>query len=183
MSVELSSFDNSWYSPGRSKFVRSIWFFVGLPLLRSSIITSSRFRSVLLRIFGCRIGNGVILKPGIRVKYPWLLEVGNYTWIGEDVWIDNLAMVRIGANACISQGAYLCTGNHDWNDPAFGLIVKPILVSDGAWIGARAILGPGIGIGPGAIAVAGSVVTKDLEAFTIYAGNPAQAVKVRTIRA
>lgn len=118
----------------------------------------------------------------MRVKYPWLLEIGDDTWIGEDVWLDNLALIRIGSNVCISQGAYLCTGNHDWTDPAFGLMVRPITISDGAWIGAKAILGPGVQVAEGAVAAAGSVVTGDLAAYTIHAGNPAVPVKTRKIR-
>jgi len=183
MPVSLSTFDNSWYSPGRPLVVQCLWFFLGLPLLRSSCIPSYALRRGLLRLFGARIGNGVVIKPGVRVKYPWLLEVGDYTWIGEDAWIDNLAHVRLGSNVCISQGAYLCTGNHDWSDSSFGLIVRPIVVRDGAWLGAKVVVGPGVEVAECAVASAGSVVTRNLEASTIYAGNPAVAVKARLLRA
>ncbi len=135
--MDLSKFDNSWYSPGRSRLVQAAWFFFGLPLLSCRIIPFSSFRRLLLRLFGARVGAGAVLKPGVRVKYPWLLAVGSHAWIGEDCWIDNLAKVEIGSNACVSQGAYLCTGNHDWSDPRFGLIVKPITLGDGSWVGAR----------------------------------------------
>lgn len=182
MLPELSQFDNSWYSAGRPKWVQTLWFFVGLPLLRASLIPFSGFRRHLLRCFGARIADGVIIKPGVRVKYPWLLEIGAYTWIGEDCWVDNLAFVRIGSNVCISQGAYLCTGNHDWSDPFFGLDVRPILIKDGAWLGARSVICPGVEIDEGAVATAGCTVTGHLKAYTIYAGNPAAAVKARTIR-
>jgi len=181
--VDLSSFDNSWYSPGRPKWMQALWFFAGLSMLRASSIPSSRFRRWLLRLFGARIGDGVILKPGVRVKYPWLLEIGSHTWIGEDCWIDNLAPVRIGSNVCVSQGAYLCTGNHNWSDPSFGLIVRPILIQDGAWVGAKAVLCPGVEVDEGAVAAAGSVVTGHLSPYSIYAGNPAVLVKARTIHA
>jgi putative colanic acid biosynthesis acetyltransferase WcaF len=96
----------------------------------------------------------VIIKPGVRVKYPWRLSIGDNSWLGEDCWIDNLAQVSIGANACISQGAYLCTGNHDWSDPAFGLVVKSIVVGDAAWIAAKALIAPGVSLGEGAVAAA-----------------------------
>jgi putative colanic acid biosynthesis acetyltransferase WcaF len=182
MNVDLSRYSNSWYSPGRKRWVQGLWFLAGLPVLRASWIPSSWIRHKVLSLFGAKIGCGVIIKPGVRVKYPWHLEVGDYSWIGEDVWIDNLALVQIGRNVCISQGAYLCTGNHNWSDPAFGLIVSSIVIQDGAWVGAKAVICPGIEIGPGAVASAGSVVTQHLESHTIYAGNPAVPVKPRVIR-
>src|SRR5579859_3880583 len=128
--MDLASYDNSWYRPGRPFWMQALWFFVGLPLLRCQLIPSSAFRRVLLRTFGATVGRGVVVKTGVRVKYPWRLRVGDYSWIGEDVWIDNLGDVQIGSNVCISQGAYLCTGNHDWSDPAFGLRVQEITIGD-----------------------------------------------------
>jgi putative colanic acid biosynthesis acetyltransferase WcaF len=123
------------------------------------------------------------MKPGVRIKYPWLLEIGAYTWIGEDCWIDNLASVQIGANVCISQGTYLCTGNHDWSDPYFGLVVQPIVIRDGAWVGAKSLLCPGVEMGEGAVVAAGSVVRGRLCSNIIYGGNPAVRIKVRTFKA
>ena len=181
MPVDLSRFDNSWYSPGKPRIVHVLWYFWGLPLLRSSLIPSSSFRRWLLRLFGARVGHGVVIKPGTRVKYPWLLAVGNHSWIGEDAWIDNLAPVTIGSNACISQGAYLCTGNHDWTDPHFGLIVRPITIGDSAWVGARSVVCPGAIFSEGSVSAAGSVAAGTLLPYTIYAGNIAAAVRTRQI--
>lgn len=179
---DLSAYDNSWYKPGRGKFVRILWFFVGLPLLRCQFLPLSSVRRLLLRSFGAKVGRGVALKPGVRVKYPWHLSIGDHSWIGEDVWIDNLATVHIGSNVCISQGAYFCTGNHDWSDPLFGLKVRSIVLEDGSWVGAHALLCPGVRIGECGVAAAGSVVTKPIPPFEIHAGNPAQCVKRRIIR-
>ena len=179
--VQLSEYDNSWYSSTRCKLVEILWYFTGAPLIRFSLLPFSFVRSFLLRLFGAEVARGVVLKPGIRVKYPWLLSVGNHAWIGEDVWIDNLAPVIVGANACISQGAYLCTGSHDWSDPAFGLRLGPIKVEDGAWIGARTMICPGVRIEECAVAAAGSIVTKNIPAFEIHAGNPARFVRIRQI--
>lgn len=178
----LSSFDNSWYSPGRNGLIRSLWFFVGLPILRSHLLPFSLVRRVLLRAFGAKVGRGIVLKPGIRVKYPWRLEIGDYSWIGEDVWIDNLAEVRIGSQVCISQGVYLCTGNHDWSDPGFGLRVQGIVLSDGSWVGARAMICPGVEVETGGVAAAGSVVAKSIPAFEIHCGNPAEFARRRVFR-
>jgi putative colanic acid biosynthesis acetyltransferase WcaF len=179
---DLSSYDNSWYYPGRSSAVRALWFFVGLPIVRCQSLPLSWIRRFILRCFGARVGRGVVLKPGIRVKHPWLLSIGEYSWIGEDVWIDNLVEVRIGANCCLSQGAYLCTGNHDWSDPSFGLQALPIIMEDGSWAGAQALICPGVTIEESGVAAAGSVVTKSIPAFEIHSGNPAHFVKRRVFR-
>ena len=179
---DLHSYDNSSYSPGRSRAVRALWFFAGSPIVRCQLLPFSSVRRFILRCFGAKLERGVVLKPGIRVKYPWLLSIGKHSWIGEDVWIDNLIEVRIGANACLSQGAYLCTGNHDWSDQFFGLRVLPIALEDGSWVGARAMICPGVRIGECGVAAAGSVVTKSIPAFEIHAGNPAHFVKQRIFR-
>jgi len=179
---DLSRYDNSWYLPGRSKLVRALWLFVGLPLLRFELLPSSSLRRLILRCFGAKVARSVVLRSGIRVKYPWLLSIGEHTWVGEDVWIDNLVDLRIGANVCISQGAHLCTGNHDWSDPGFGLWVRPIALEDGSWVGAHALICPGVRIGKCGVAAAGSVVTKSIAAFEIHAGNPAFFIKRRVFR-
>ncbi len=180
--VDLSAFHNEWYRPGRSPLVQALWFCIGAPVLRLSVLPFSGLRCALLRLFGARIGRGVVIKPGFRVKYPWLLSTGDHCWLGEDAWIDNMAAVRLGSNVCISQGAYLCTGNHDWSDPAFGLIVRQISIDDGAWIGARAVLCPGAAIGQCAVVTAGSVVTRRVPAFEIHGGNPSQFLRKRQLK-
>ena len=181
--VQLSNFRNDAYSPGRSRMVLAIWFFLGSPLVRCSLIPSSKLRSWILRLFGARIGRHVVLKPGIRVKYPWRLSVGDNSWVGEDCWLDNLEQTSIGENVCISQGAYLCTGNHDWTDRSFGLIVKPIRLLDGAWVGAKCVIGPGVELGECAVAAAGSVVSRSIPEYEIHAGNPAGFVRRRVLQA
>jgi len=180
--VRLDRYDNRWYRPGRSGLVCAAWFFLGLPILRSTWIPFSAVRVWLLRILGANIGDGVVIKPGVRVKYPWRLKVGDHAWIGEDAWIDNLEQVTIGAHACVSQGVYLCTGNHDWSDPAFGLIVKPIVIEDCSWVGARATVGPGVTVGEGAIVSAGGVAMKSVPRNEIHGGNPAVFVRKREVK-
>ena len=181
-SVALSTFSNTWYKPGRSRLVQALWFFVGLPLLRLPLIPLSIVRCAILRVFGACLGRRVVIKPGVRVKYPWLLQVGDDCWLGEDCWIDNLAPVKLGDNVCISQGVYICTGNHDWTDPSFGLMVRPVSFESGAWVGARAVIGPGITVGACGVVTAGSVVNRAVPAFEIHAGNPARFVRTREIR-
>jgi putative colanic acid biosynthesis acetyltransferase WcaF len=182
--VDLSRFDNRrnrHYDTGRSFFVRTAWFFLGSPLLRCSVMPSSALRRTLLRCFGAEIGPGVVIKPGVRIKFPWKLRIGKHCWIGEDCWIDNMAPVTLGDNVCISQGAYLCTGNHDWKDPAFSLITQPIKINDGAWIAARASLAPGVVIGRGSVVGFGAVVTKNIPPDEIHGGNPAKFLQKREI--
>lgn len=182
MQVRLNSFDNSWYDPGRRFAWRVLWHIINAFIMQNPFNLSSRLKVVALRMFGAKIGKGVVLKPGINVKYPWNLEIGDYTWIGEGAWLDSLAPIVIGNNACISQGAYFCTGNHDWTDPAFGLVIKPIVIKDGVWVGARSMVLPGVTMDSHSILSAGSVMARDSEPYMIYAGNPAVSVKKRTIR-
>lgn len=182
MPIDLSRFNNNWYNPGRGLFTRTIWYFVNALFLQNSLNPSSGLKIFFLKAFGAKIGNGVVLKPSINVKYPWNLEIGDYSWIGEGGGLDSLAPIKIGNNCCISQNTYLCTGNHDWADPAFGLIVKSITVEDGVWVGARVTVLPGVTIGSHSVLTAGSVVSQNTEPNMIYAGNPAQPVKARKIR-
>jgi putative colanic acid biosynthesis acetyltransferase WcaF len=183
-SVDLSRFDNTHnphYDIGRSFLVTAGWFFFGAPLLRCSVLPFSSLRRTLLRCFGAEIGEGAVIKPGVRVKFPWKLKTGKNCWLGEDVWIDNMAPVTIGDNVCISQGAYLCTGNHDWEDPAFSLITQPIRINDGAWIAARASIGPGVVIGRCSVVGLGTVVNKNIPSHQIHGGNPAKFLQKREI--
>jgi putative colanic acid biosynthesis acetyltransferase WcaF len=184
--VDLSRFNNtvdSDYEIGRPFAVRVVWFLVGLPILRCSILNSSAFRKKLLQLFGAEIGEGAVIKPGVRVKFPWKLKMGKYSWIGEDCWIDNLAAVTIGDNVCLSQGAYLCTGSHDWSDPAFRLITRSIQIHDGAWIAAQVSVAPGSVIGQHAVVGFGSVVSGSVPPYEIYSGNPAAFLRRREITA
>jgi putative colanic acid biosynthesis acetyltransferase WcaF len=180
--IDLSVPDNRELIRGAPLLVEAAWYFCGLPLLRSQLITSSPFRSWLLRLFGAKIGRRVNIKPGLRVKFPWYLEVGDYTWLGEDMWIDNLAPVTIGPQCCISQGVYLCTGNHDWSTFNMRLFRRPIRCERGSWVGAKCVVCPGVTVGAGAVAVAGSVVTRDIPAMEVHAGNPASFVRRRELK-
>lgn len=178
--VDLSKFDNSWYHPG-GKLQRLLWYFCNAIFLDSSMPYSSTLKCVLLRLFGGRVGRGVVIKPHVNIKYPWFLEVGDAVWLGEGAWIDNLASVKIGNNVCISQGAYILTGNHDYKRATFDLILKPVFIEAGVWVGAKSIICPGVTLGTHSVVTVGSVMTKDAEAFTIYSGNPATPVRRRVM--
>ncbi len=180
--VDLSSYRNpDWHDKGRNILVRSLWHIVNAIFLQNPINPSSRVKVFWLRAFGAKIGNNCVFKPAINVKSPWKISIGDNAWIGECAWLDSVAPIQIGADVCISQGAYLCTGNHDWSDTAFGLIEWPLVIEDGAWIGARAVILPGARVASHTIIAAGSVLSKSTEPYTIYAGNPAFPVKKRTL--
>lgn len=178
--VDLSTFENSWYKPG-STAKRLAWYLCNALFIKTYIPYPSSLKKCLLKMFGAKIGSGLILKPNVNIKYPWFLEVGDNVWIGEGVWLDNLAHVKIGNNVCISQGALLLTGNHDYNSASFDLMVRPITIEDGAWVGAKSLVCPGVTLGSHAVLSVGSVATKNIDAFTICAGNPAQVVRDRRI--
>ncbi len=136
---------------------------------------------LVLRWFGASVGRGVVIKPQVKITFPWKLTVGDHVWLGEECWLLNLAPIAIESNVCISQRAFLCSGNHDYKSPAFDLNTKPIRVESGAWIAASAFVGPGIKVGSHAVLTAGSVATKDLQPYGIYQGNPAVWVKERLL--
>mgnify|MGYP001080439311 CR=1 FL=1 len=179
MKTNLSKYDNSWYNPGGSAFKRILWYFTNALFMKNHLNPFSDLKVRLLRAFGAKIGKGVVIKPGVNVKYPWLLTIGDYSWIGEDVWIDCLDQVIIGSNCCISQGAMLLCGNHNYKLSTFDLIVKPISVKDGAWIGAKSVVCPGVVVGTNAVLSVGSVANRNLSDNKIYFGIPAELVRDR----
>jgi putative colanic acid biosynthesis acetyltransferase WcaF len=159
----------------------TLWFCFGAPLLSARWLPGSAWRIWLLRSFGSSIGHRCRIKPGLRVKYPWRLKVGDACWLAEDAWIDNPAVVSIGSRVCISQGAYLCTGNHNYRSPGFDLLLGPISVGCDVWIAARAVLSPGTCIGSGAVISIGAVVKGKIPSNSIVAGNPARILGWRSI--
>lgn len=175
---DLSSFNNNWYKPG-SKLKVVLWYIVNSLLVLPRWNMSSGLKIRLLRLFGAKIGKGVVIKPHVNIKYPWKLKIGNYCWIGENVWIDNLDQVEIEDNVCISQGAFLECGNHNYRKTSFDLMLAPIKLEEGCWVGAQSRIAPGVTLHSHAVLSMGSTATKDLDAFGIYAGNPAVFKKKR----
>ena len=162
--------------------MRVFWYFTNILVFKSSFFTSYLLKRVVLKIFGAKIGKNVIIKPNVNIKYPWKLQLGDHVWIGEGAWIDNLESVIIGDHCCVSQGALLICGNHDYTKITFDLVVKPIVLEDGVWIGAKSVVCPGVVARTHAILTAGSTISKDMQAYSIYRGNPAEKVKSRDIK-
>ncbi|MDQ3191484.1 MAG: WcaF family extracellular polysaccharide biosynthesis acetyltransferase [Bacteroidota bacterium] len=179
--TDLSSFDNKWFKPGASGIKRVLWYYVNIVFFLSPLFPSYKLKVKLLRLFGAQVGKRVIIKPSVNIKYPWKLNISDNVWIGENAWIDNLAIVNIGANVCISQGALLLCGNHNYKKSTFDLLTGAITIEDGVWIGARAVVSPGVICRSHAVLTVGSVAVSNLEPFSIYKGNPAIKVRDRVI--
>lgn len=175
----LDQYDNSWYHPGKPSLYQLLWYAVNSLVFQSALFPVSRLKVLLLRMFGARVGCGVTIKPSVNIKYPWRLSIGDHVWIGEKVWIDNLADVQIGSSVCISQGAMLLTGSHNYKQPTFDLITGPITLEDGVWVGAQAVVCPGVTCRSHSVLSVSSVATSDLDAYKIYQGNPALIKRTR----
>lgn len=180
--MDLSRYDNSHYDTGAGIVRRSVWYVVNALIFDSWWVPVSAPKRMLLRLFGARIGRGVVIKPRVNIKYPWNLAIGDHTWIGEQVWIESLVPIDIGANVCISQGAYLLTGNHDYTDEIFNLVTKPITVQDAVWIGAFVIVCPGVTVRRASVLSVRCVVSADTEEAWVYKGSPAVKVRPRYLR-
>jgi putative colanic acid biosynthesis acetyltransferase WcaF len=149
--VELNTYNNNWFKPGKNAFTRLAWYIINSLFINSYCIPISSFKVALLRLFGAKVGNGVVIKPKVNIKYPWKLSIGDYSWIGEKVWIDNLDHVTIGKNCCLSQESMVLSGNHNYKKPSFDLIIKPIVLEDGSWMGAKSVVCPGVTLKENAI--------------------------------
>ncbi len=182
LKTDLSKYDKSEYKIGANPMKRFFWYFTNEFFFKNSLNPFSGLKVFLLRLYGAKIGKGVVIKPAVNIKYPWRLKIGNYSWIGEKVWIDNLADVEIGDNCCISQGALLLSGSHDYLKTTFNVIVGKIILEEGVWIGAKSIVYPNILCKSHSILGVNSVATKDLEPYFIYHGNPAVKISKREIR-
>lgn len=179
--VNLASYNNSWYNPGAGGFKRLLWYFTNVVFFMNPLNPFGNLKVIVLRLFGAKIGKGVVIKPGVNIKYPWLLQVGNHVWIGEKVWIDNLVLVKMEDHVCLSQGAMLLTGNHHYRKSTFDLITGEIKLEQGCWIGAKAIVCPGVVCRSHAVLSVNSVATETLEPYWVYKGNPAIKTRERKI--
>jgi putative colanic acid biosynthesis acetyltransferase WcaF len=179
--VDLASFSTKGFDRGAGSLKEGLWLLVRLVLFQLCPLKFSGLKAAVLRCFGASVGRGVVFKPGLKITFPWKLTVGDHVWLGEECWLLNLAPITIESNVCISQRAFLCSGNHNYKSPAFDLITKPIRLESGAWIGASAFVGPGVTVGTHAVLTAGSVAAKDLQPYGVYQGNPAALTKMRRV--
>lgn len=183
--IPLKKVNNASYKTtiiiGAGKLKQLAWYFINVFFFKNTFNISSGLKVALLKFFGARIGIGVVIKPGVNIKYPWKLVIGNYSWIGEATWIDNLSEVTIGESVTLSQGAMILTGSHDHTKETFDFISLPVVLQDGCWIGARAVVYGGVTCHTHSILGINAVAEHNLEPYTIYKGNPAVPVLKRVI--
>ncbi len=179
--VDLRQYNQTWYEPGRSKWVVMLWWLVQAIAFPLTLHAHHAPRRFLLRLFGAKIGDRVVIRPSARFYYPWKIEIGDDSWIGSGVELYSLDWIRIGNHCVISQNSYLCTGSHDPSDRAFGLEIAPITLENGVWVAADCFIGPGVTVGANAIVGARSSVFTDLPRAQICVGSPCRPYKPRTM--
>lgn len=157
----LADFTGIGYDKGRPKLVQAAWLAVSDLIMHWWV--PAGIRVAVLRAFGARIADGVLIRHRVRIHWPWKLTVGRDSWIGEGVWILNLEPVTIGQDVCISQDVFLCTGSHDRNSPSFEFDNAPIDIQDGVWLAARATVLRGVTIGDHAVVGATALITRDVK--------------------
>lgn len=167
------------FDRGRSKPVEAVWYLLKCFLFLTPLPVPSRLKCAILRLFGATVGSGVVIKPRVNIYFPWKLAIGDHAWIGEEVFILNFEPITIGSHCCISQRVFLCAGNHDYRKPDMPYRNHPIVINDGAWVGAQFFVGPGVGIGIEAVITAGSIVTRNQPAQMVCSGNPCSPIKPR----
>jgi len=180
--MRLDLYDNSGFDRGASRLAEALWVLCKAFFFLNPLPWPSAVRAGLLRLFGARIGCGVVIRSGVNITFPWRLTVGDHVWIGEEVLILSLAPVTIGSHVCLSQRAFLCTGSHDWRCETFDLQTSPINIEDRVWISAQVFLGPGVRVGHGTVVCAGSVVMKSVPADSMVRGNPATVSPKTAVR-
>ena len=164
---------------GRSAVTVQLWWIVQASLFSWSPQFTYTWRNFLLRCFGAKIGKGVIIRPTVKVTYPWKLTVGDFSWVGDNAELYTLGEIEIGSNVVISQKSYLCAATHDYTKDTFDMIDKKITIEDEVWLAADVYIAPGITVKKGALVGARSSVFNDLPAGMICVGSPAIPVKLR----
>ncbi|MDL5158973.1 hypothetical protein [Actinomycetospora termitidis] len=162
-SRRLQDFTGAGYDKGRSTAWQMTWWIVS-HIVFQAWWCPARLRPAILRAFGAQVGPGCNIRNGVKIHWPWKLEIGDHCWIGEEAWLLNLEPIYIGDQVCISQQAFLCTGSHRRRDPNFEYDNAPIIVGDGAWIALRAIVLRGAAVPADGLVPAGAVFQREVAA-------------------
>lgn len=175
--IDLSLAPGEGETWGRPRLVVYLWAAAEIIFISNPWQVSSRLRVAVLRLFGARIGRGVIFRPRTRVKFPWNLQLGDHTWVGEGVWIHNQDLVTVGSDVVLSQETFVTTGSHALRQD-MALITKPVVIEDGAWVTTRCIVLGGTTIGRSAVLTPNTVVGPNTEVIpgAIF-GAPAPTVR------
>jgi putative colanic acid biosynthesis acetyltransferase WcaF len=176
---KLSEFKLSVHFRGRSPVYVQLWWVVHTTLFKCSPQFAYKWRAFLLRLFGAKIGKNTIIRPSVRITYPWKVTIGDYSWIGDNAELYSLGVINIGNNVVVSQKSYLCTGSHDYRSGSFDIYANPIVIEDEAWIATDVFIAPGVTIGKGSVIGARSSVYHDMPEGMICIGNPAKPIKPR----
>lgn len=179
MVQDLSSFSLPPGFRGRPGWYVQLWWIIQATLFATTPQFMYGWRRLLLRVFGAKIGIGVIIRPSVKVTFPWKVSIGDNSWIGDDVTLYSLGKINIGKNVVISQKSYLCTGSHEYTKPRFDIFALPISIEDECWLATDVFVSPGITIGSGTIVGSRSSVFHDLPAMTVCVGTPAKPIKTR----
>lgn len=177
--VDLSQYHEPNYNPGGSRAKMLLWWLVQAIVFPMSHHGAHGLRRQVLRLFGAKIGPEVRIRPTARFTYPWNVEIGEHSWVGDDVVFYSLAPIKIGRHCVISQKSYLCTASHDISDPQFGLTFDEVIIENGAWVSSDCFIGPSVKIGANAIIGARSSVFQTMPAAHICLGTPCKPVKPR----
>ncbi len=179
--VDLRKYDQSGFDRGKPGWFILLWWLVQAIAFPLTPHPFNNIRCGILRLFGAKIGQGVIIRPTARFTYPWKVAIGDYSWIGDDVVLYSLDRIEIGEHCVISQKSYLCTGSHDIHDPAFGLQTASIAIAPGVWVATDCFIGPGVAIGANTVVGARSSVFSDLPAAQICLGTPCRPHSPRNL--
>ena len=174
-SMRLDKFHNPEFSRGASKLNEVLWWIVRSLLFAPWFPIPSAIKVAALRIFGAKVGRGVVIRSRVNITFPWRLSIGDHVWIGDEVLILSLAPVTIDSHVCISQRAFLCTGSHKFRSEHFNLVTKPIVIGEGCWITANVFVGPGVTLGSNTMCAPGAVVLRSCGPDQVLMGNPAAA--------
>lgn len=155
---------------------------IGIYFFKYTPRTWFRWRSLVLKVFGAKIGKSLHIYPSAKVYMPWNLVVGDYCAVGESVLIYNLGVVEMGNNVTVSHKSHLCAGSHDYTITNLPLLKLPIKICSNVWICSQSFIGPNVIIKEGAVVGACSVVTNNVESWSVVAGNPAKFIKPRVMK-
>jgi len=180
--VDLRQYDPAQHDRGKPSWIVILWWLLQGICFPLTLHNFNGFRVWLLRVFGAKIGQGVVIRPTARFTYPWKIAVGDYSWIGDDVVLYSIDRINIGNHCVISQKSYLCTGSHDHSDRSFGLITSPINIGNGVWLASDCFVAAGVAIGANSIVGARSSVFSNIAAEQIAWGSPCVSKRSRIIK-
>ena len=180
--IDLRQYHQAGFDRGRPSWYVMLWWLVQSVAFPLTPHPFNSLRCQLLRLFGAKIGQAVLIRPTARFTYPWKVEIGDYSWIGDDVVFYSLESIRVGEHCVISQKSYLCTGSHDAQDPKFGLVTAPIAIGNGVWVATDCFIGAGVQIGANTLVGARSSVFSSLPEQQVCWGTPCRPRYLRTVR-